>query len=98
VHVASLTVELRIRDVRSLKQKRATLRPILEGARRRFAVACAEVDHQDLWQRSTLGMACVSASAGKAHQVLDAVERWVWSFPEVEVTSVRRSWMSDDDG
>ena len=78
------------------------LRPILEGARRRFAVAAAEVDHQDLWQRATVGMAAVSGSAGHAREVLDAAERFVWSFPEVEVTASQRDWLQRrgraDDG
>ena len=69
------------------------LRPILEGARRRYAVAAAEVDHQDLWQRATLGLAAVSGSAGHAREVLDAVERFVWSFPEVDVTASQRDWL-----
>jgi uncharacterized protein YlxP (DUF503 family) len=98
MHVVSLTVELRLPAAHSLKEKRSVLRPILEGARRRYAVAAAEVDHQDLWQRATLGMAAVSGSAGHAQEVLDAVERFVWSFPEVEVTACRRGWLSDGDG
>ena len=73
------------------------VRPILEGARRRFAVAAAEVDHQDLWQWATLGLAAVSGSARHAQEVLDAVERFVWSFPEVDVTATRRDWLSDRD-
>jgi hypothetical protein len=83
--------------VHSLKEKRAVLRPILEGSRRRYAVAAAEVDHQDRWQRATLGMATVSGSAAHAQQVLDAVERFVWSFPEVEVTASERGWLGDGD-
>ncbi|HEY3810274.1 MAG TPA: DUF503 domain-containing protein [Acidimicrobiales bacterium] len=91
--MASLTVELHLPAVHSLKEKRAVVRPILEGARRRFAVAAAEVDHQDLWQRATLGMATVSGSAGHAEDVLAGVERFVWSFPEVEVTACWRDWL-----
>jgi uncharacterized protein YlxP (DUF503 family) len=98
MHVASLTIELHIPAARSLKEKRATIRPIVEGARRRFAVAAAEVDGQDLWHRATLGMAAVSGSYSHANQVLDAAERFVWSFPEVEVTAARRAWISDGDG
>jgi uncharacterized protein YlxP (DUF503 family) len=90
-------MELHLPAVRSLKEKRATIRPIVEGARRRFAVAAAEVDGQDLWHRATLGMATVSGSAGHAREVLDAAERFVWSFPEIEVTAARRSWISDED-
>jgi uncharacterized protein YlxP (DUF503 family) len=97
VHVASLTIELHLREARSLKQKRAVVRPILDGCRHRFSVAAAEVAHQDVWQRATLGMATVSASARHAADVLDAVERFVWSFPEVEVTSCRRSWLEQDE-
>lgn len=97
MHVACLTMELHLPAVRSLKEKRATIRPIVEGARRRFAVAAAEVDGQDLWHRATLGMATVSGSAGHAREVLDAAERFVWSFPEIEVTAARRSWISDED-
>jgi uncharacterized protein len=97
MHVACLTLELHLPGVHSLKEKRAVLRPILEGARRRYSVAAAEVDNQDLWQRATLGMAAVSGSVGHAREVLDAAERFVWSFPEVDVTASRRDWLGDGD-
>lgn len=97
MHVASLTMELRIPAAHSLKEKRATLRAILDGSRRRFAVAAAEVGHQDAWQSAVVGMAAVSGSASHARDVLDSVERFVWSFPEVEVSSATRNWMSDED-
>ena len=97
MHVASLTMELRLPASHSLKDKRATLRPILDGARRRYAVAAAEVDRQDAWQSAVVGMAAVSGSARHARDVLDSVERFVWSFPEIEVSSATRNWMSDED-
>jgi uncharacterized protein YlxP (DUF503 family) len=52
----------------------------------------AEVDHQDKWQRAALGMAAVAATPGHVTEVLDAVERFVWSFPEVEVVDTERVW------
>jgi uncharacterized protein YlxP (DUF503 family) len=97
MYVASLTVELHLPNVHSLKDKRSTVRPILDGCRHRFAVAAAEVDHQDLWQRATIGVATVSGSAGRAGETLDAVERFVWSFPEAEVTSCARDWLEPGD-
>jgi uncharacterized protein YlxP (DUF503 family) len=93
MHVACCTLELFLPDVHSLKEKRAVLRPILEGVRRRFAVAVAEVDHQEKWQRATVGLAAVSGSAGHARDVVDAAERFVWSFPEVDVTYSQRDWL-----
>jgi uncharacterized protein YlxP (DUF503 family) len=89
----ALSVDLRLRDCHSLKEKRSVIRPILDGAARRYSVAAAEVAHQDSWQRATLGMAAVSGSLSHARQVIESVERFVWSFPEVEVISVERGWL-----
>jgi uncharacterized protein len=97
LHVATLTLELHLPESRSLKDKRSTIKPIIEGARRRYSVAAAEVGHQNSWQVATIGMAAVSGSAGHARSVLDAAERFVWSFPEIEVTSTSRGWASDSD-
>ena len=97
MHVAWLTLDLHLPDVHSLKEKRSVVRPILDGAHRRYSVAAAEVGHQDSWQRAVLGMATVSGSVAHARQVLDEVERFVWSFPEVEVLSAGRGWASGED-
>jgi uncharacterized protein YlxP (DUF503 family) len=91
--VGALAFELHLPDVHSLKEKRAVVRPIVDGARHRFAVSAAEVDHQDLWQRATLAMAVVSGTESQARDVLDAVERFVWSFPEIEVVEAQLRWM-----
>lgn len=69
------------------------VKPILERARQRFSVSAAEVDHHDQWQRACLGMTTVSSTAGHAAEVLDEVERFVWSRPDVEVISTERSWL-----
>ncbi len=88
-------MHLRLRDVHSLKEKRAVVRPIIDGAQRRFAVAAAEVAHQDSLREATLGLAVVSGDAGFAVNLLDKAERFVWSFPEVEVLSADRRWLED---
>lgn len=88
-------MDLRLHDVHSLKEKRSVIRPILEGAHRRYQVAASEVGHQDSLRQATLGMAVVSGDAGHAVEVMDAVERFVWSFPEIEVLSAQRRWLED---
>jgi uncharacterized protein YlxP (DUF503 family) len=93
VHAAAVHFDLHLPQAHSLKDKRAILRPILEGCRRRYQVAAAEVDHQDAWQRAGLGVSAVSGTAGHLDQVLDQVERFVWSFPEVEVIGAERRWL-----
>lgn len=97
MHVGSIQVDLRLPNVHSLKEKRAIIKPILEGARHRYRVAAAEVAWQDKWQRASLGMAAVAAEAHHVSDVLTEVERFVWSFPEVEVLDVEWNWVTDTD-
>ena len=73
------------------------VKPIIEGSKRRFGVAAAEVGHQDLWQRTALGFAAVSARAGHADSVLESVERFALSFPEVEVIETTREHFGTGD-
>jgi uncharacterized protein YlxP (DUF503 family) len=92
MHAAALEVKLHLPQVHSLKEKRGVVRPIVDGCRRRFNVAAAEVGQQDMWQSAELGVSAIGSSEGHVGQVLDAVERFIWSFPEVEVISCERSW------
>lgn len=93
MHVAAVRFDLRLPGCRSLKEKRAVIRPVLDGARNRYRVATAEVDHHDRWQRAVIGVAVVAESATHAGDVLDQVERFVWSFPEIEVVAADRTWL-----
>jgi hypothetical protein len=96
VHVLALSVELHLPQSRSLKDKRAVVKSMTEGARQRYAVAAAETAHQDTWQRAELGFACVSGSTGHASDVIDEVERFVWSFAGAEVVGTWRTWVETD--
>lgn len=89
----AMEVDLRIEHARSLKDKRQVVKGLLEGSRRRFGVSAAEVGGQDTWQRAMLGFAVVTSSARQADEVMDTVEDFVWSHPEVEVLSADRSWL-----
>ncbi len=96
MHVLALRFELHLDDVGSLKVKRSIVKPIVEGARRRYGVASAEVAHADALDRAALGFAAVSGSPRHATDVIDQVERFVWSFPEVEVVATERRWAEDE--
>lgn len=93
MHAAALELDLHLPDPRSLKAKRAVVKPLVEGCRRRFGVSAAEIGHQDRWQRASIGIAAVASSHTQLVEVLDAVERFVWSFPELEVVSCERTWI-----
>ncbi len=91
--VLALEVDLHINESQSLKAKRRVIRSIVDGARHRFAVSAAEVADQALWQRATLGFAVVSSSERHAVDVIDEVDRFVWSHPEIAVLSTERKWL-----
>jgi uncharacterized protein len=93
MQVLALRVELHVPAAGSLKAKRSVVKSIVEAARHRYGVAAAEVDHQDTWQRAALGFAAVSGSVTQATDVIDQVERFVWSNPEVEVVETERTWL-----
>jgi len=93
MHAAALQMDLRLPQSSSLKDKRAVIRGVLDGARNRYRVASAEVGHQDLRQRALLGFASVSGTPRHVTEVLDEVERFVWSFPELEVLGAERTWL-----
>ncbi|HZI96551.1 MAG TPA: DUF503 domain-containing protein [Actinomycetales bacterium] len=98
MYVGSLRVDLLLGDIRSLKQKRAVVRPVVAELRRRFEVAAAESGHLDLHRRAEIGVAVVAADVAHCHQVLAACERLVAGRPEVEVLSAGvRVWADTDD-
>jgi hypothetical protein len=96
VHVLALSIDLHLPESRSLKARRAIVKPLVDGVRRRFTVAAAEVGHQEAWQRVEIGVAAVAATATHATEIIDEVERFVWSHPEVQVLSMTRSWLEVD--
>lgn len=97
MYVATLSLDVLLGDVRSLKQKRGVVRPIVAEIRRRHDVAAAEVGHVELYRRAEIGVAAVSADARHGREVLDAVERLVAARPEVDLLSARHQLRSDED-
>ncbi len=93
--VLALRVDLHLPACRSLKDRRQVVKPILERARQRFAVSAAELAGHDRWQRAHLGFAVIAESPHHAQEIIDEVERFVWSFPEAEVLAVERFWLDD---
>jgi hypothetical protein len=98
MYVAALTLDVLLGDVRSLKQKRAVVRPLVAELRRRYpGVAVAETGHLDLHRRAEIGVAAVSDTASNASQVLDECERLVASRPEIELLSARQRLYNEEE-
>ncbi|MBF0672949.1 MAG: DUF503 domain-containing protein [Salinibacterium sp.] len=94
--IAAAEFDILLGDVRSLKQKRSIVRPLVAELRR-FDISVAEVGHLDLHRRALVGAAAVSSTAAHAREVLDRAEDVVAEHPEFELLSVRRTLHSSDD-
>ena len=97
VFSGTLTIDVLLGDVHSLKEKRGLIRPVLAELNRRPAVGAAEVDCQDLHRRVVFGIAVVAGSHRRVVELLDDCEGSVARHPEFEVLSVRRRIHRDDD-
>jgi hypothetical protein len=58
--VGVCSIELFLPNSASLKDKRMVLNSIKKRVRNKFNVSIAEVDHEDKWQRVSLGLAVVT--------------------------------------
>ncbi|MEN3028554.1 MAG: DUF503 domain-containing protein [Aquificaceae bacterium] len=70
-----LRVELFFPENGSLKEKRYYLRSIKDRVRSSINVSVAEVDYQELWQRSSLAFACVAGEKTIAEDTLNCVKK-----------------------
>ncbi len=89
----TMTVELYLPESGSLKAKRSVVKRVVEGAKRRWSVSAAEVGGLRSQQRTGLAFAIVSNSVSKAAEVMDDIERWVWTTPDAEVLHTERYWL-----
>ena len=73
-YVGILTVELHFPENGSLKGKRKHVKSAKAQLHERFGASVAEVDHHDLWQRSTLAAALTGTSIALADGLSGASE------------------------
>lgn len=76
-YVGILSVELHFPGSGSLKGKRRYLASAKAQLRERFGASVAEVGHHDLWQRSSLTVACAASGHRELQELLDAVVRYL---------------------
>jgi uncharacterized protein YlxP (DUF503 family) len=71
--VGVLTLEIFFPYSRSLKDKRRALLGFKERLKGRHNVAVAELDYQDKWQRSRLGIVTVNSQAAVVEDLLNRI-------------------------
>lgn len=95
--VAVERFDLRIPRCGSLKEKRHVVKALTSAIRQKFNVSVAEVEHHDLWQRTTLGVSVVSTDGYHAKRVLHEVEKLVDRWAEVDLIQADVSFHDPED-
>lgn len=78
-------IELFIPESGSLKGKRFILQSLKSRIRNKFNVSVAEVDENEKWQRTTLGIAMVANERKFIDQVMSEIFRLIENEEEVEI-------------
>jgi len=91
--IGVLTMELRIEESHSLKERRHVVLSLKERLRHRHNIAIAEVGGHQTWQSATLAAVTVSSSRQLAEQVLQAVERQAASEVGAMLVDAQIEWI-----
>ena len=89
MNVGLLTLDVIYPQVHSLKEKRRILQSLLVKVRRTFNVAAAEVEGQDLWQKSKLGIVSINSSAHELQRTLDFVVNFITEEQDLQLIDMR---------
>lgn len=83
--VGLLTLDLHIPEANSLKTKRMVVKSLIDRIKNKFNVSIAEVDAQNLWQRSVIGISMVANETVIIHKVFEKIRTNINNNHSVEV-------------
>lgn len=86
-------VEYMIPTAHSLKEKRAVLQRMITRTKQKFNVSVAEIDFQDVWQRTRIGIVAVSSSKDSAEREINHALYFLQSNPSWEQLDVFREYL-----
>ena len=90
--IGFIECECFIYDSHSLKDKRAVLQRIMTRIKQKYNVSVSEIDHHDVWQRTTIGIVAITNSKIATERELHNVLKMIDSFPEIERTVTSFEW------
>ena len=87
--IGTCSVELRLWEANSLKEKRHIVKSIIQKLKNQYNVSVAEVDLQDKWKSAVLGIACVTNETVHAHSIISTVVNFIERDTRVELVDYR---------
>jgi len=88
--VAICTIALIIPESHSLKDNRRIMMQLRDKVTKRFNVSLTKLYDHDLWQTTTLGIACIANEQQHVNQVLDQAMNAIYRLLQLKVIDCRK--------
>jgi uncharacterized protein YlxP (DUF503 family) len=93
MYIGALIFEIFISESTSLKDKRMILNSIKDRLRKKFNVAVSELDYQDKWQRSEMGIVTIANEYTMVEKSLHKIFSILDSSNDYEIIKHRFDYM-----
>lgn len=88
MYIGVLKTSLYLSEPQSLKDKRRIIKSLIEKLNNKFNLAVAETGDLDSWNRSELGIVCISNEAAHSDRMIASAISFIESQGTVELTHV----------
>lgn len=86
--ITLMTLQLSLSGCKSLKEKRAILKPLLSFLQREYKLSAAEVGLQDKWHTSLIACVLVSNDGRHNQSIMSLIQNAIEArFPDLEIMS-----------
>jgi uncharacterized protein YlxP (DUF503 family) len=92
--IGVVTLELRLENSHSLKEKRHVVQGLKERLRHKFNVSVAEIEYQETWQRAAVAAVTVSSDRVHAGKVLQSVEEEAAAILGPDLAGATVEWLA----
>jgi uncharacterized protein YlxP (DUF503 family) len=93
VKILLVQLDLQFYAAQSLKEKRSTLKRIVQRLRQRLNVSVAEVDHHDEHDCGTIALVTVSMLEEATERTIASCLREIELAGDVEIVAENREWL-----
>ncbi len=85
--IGVISLQLRLYEVKSLKDKRSIIKSVVEKTRSKFKISIAEIDDQDILDRAYIEIALVSNSKSRIEQCAQKILKFILLNERVDIIS-----------
>ncbi|MDK2971736.1 MAG: uncharacterized protein PWP23_1491 [Candidatus Sumerlaeota bacterium] len=93
MHILLIQIDLGFPASQSLKEKRSSLKSIIDHLRTRHNVTVAEVDNHDKWQAGTIAVVTVSNLRRRTEETSRRVQDEIEKRFDVVIAGVDEQWL-----